>query len=79
MGKLAVNKGGGLMSYRYPYLLPWVDAIKQQVGREWFLFNQLPAELKDKSNLVKAYGAGYLERSKSTVGPGNTRRMWRVK
>lgn len=63
----------------YPRLSPWARDIKQLTGGEWFFYRDIPSELQDKGNLLRAYNKGLLERSTGYIGHGNTRRMWRVK
>lgn len=63
----------------YPRLTPWTRAIKQLMGTDWFLYRDLPAELQDRANLLRAHDKGLLDRSKGYIGHGNTRRLWRVR
>ena len=64
------------MTARPIAVIEWVNQIHSIVGNRWFLFSELPEELKNKSMLQKAACYGLLH--KKRYHPDNDMKMWKV-
>lgn len=64
------------MTHHYPILTPWAEEVKEHVGRDWFMFSDIPEHLKQRHILLRAFNAGLVARKKGKTHNG--RRMWKV-
>ena len=64
------------MTHHYPILSPWVEEVKSCMGREWFMFSDIPEHLRERHILLRASNAGLVVRKKGKTANG--RRMWKV-
>ena len=67
---------GDKMTTYYPVLGQFINSIKSEFGNEWFLFNELPKELRDIGKLNASRNSGLVTWKRSTGTNG--RRLWRV-